>query len=98
MTIREIPLTAIPHQLVATIVNGQAVQIEVRQMGSSLYTSCMVDGVQINRNVRAVNHGEVLPWSDFRVGSQIEWVDTQGDDDPQFDGLGSRWLMCFDEV
>ena len=98
MTIREIPLSPIPHQLVATVVNGQTVQIEIRQNGSSLYTSCAVDGVQITQGVRAVNHGELLPWADYRVNSQIEWVDTQGDADPQHEGLGSRWLLCFDEV
>ena len=96
MSVYESPLTPIPHQLVASVVGSQSYEITIRQMGSSLFTSVVIDGEQITRNVRATSGGSITPWGDARVGTQIYWQDTQGDDDPQFDGLGSRWLLCYE--
>ena len=92
----EIPLSAIPHQLVAVVVHDQAFQFEIRQMGSSVFSSVIVGGVQITRNVRAVNGGELFPWPDQRVNTQFHWEDSQGDDDPQYEGLGSRWHLTYE--
>jgi len=93
----EIPLSAIPFQRVSCVINARSVEIEVRQQGSSLFTSVVVDGVQITRSTRAVNGGELFPWTFQNRPADIRWTDTQGDDDPQFEGLGSRWLLAYEE-
>lgn len=98
MAILEIPLAPIPHQIVSAVINGQVIQIEVRQAGSSVYTSSSIDGVQITQNLRAVNRGELFPWSTREAQTQIFWRDTQGDADPRFDGLGTRWLLVFEST
>lgn len=92
----EVPLSAIPHQLVAVVVGNQAFQFEIRQMGSSIFSSVIVDGNQITRNVRATNGGELFPWPDQRVGTQFYWEDSQGDEPPQYEGLGSRWHLTYE--
>jgi hypothetical protein len=93
----EIPLSAIPFQRVSLVIGSQSVEIEVRQMGSSVFTSAVVDGVQITRSTRAVNGGELFPWTFPDKPAEIKWVDTQGDADPQYEGLGSRWLLVYEE-
>ena len=95
MSFYEIPLSAIPHQLVSVVIDDKAYEIEVRQCGSSLFVSVTIDGEQITSAVRAVNRGSITPWADYRVGTEIVWVDTQGDADPQYDGLGTRWRLVY---
>ena len=98
MTIRTIPLSQIPYQIVSAVVNDQAFQIEVRQLGGSIYTTTTVDGELIASAVRAVAGGSITPWPSSAVSTQVIWVDTQGDDDPQYGGLGDRWLLGFEEA
>lgn len=94
--IYEIPLTPIPAQLVAVVIGDHAFEIEVRQVGSSLYTSTRIDGEQITRNVRATAFGSITPWADSRVPLEICWQDTQGEEPPQYDGLGTRWVLAYE--
>ena len=96
MSIYEISLQPIPYQIVACVIGGQSFEITVRQIGSNLYSSTVVDGEQITKAVRATSGGSITPWADSRVGTQVRWHDSQGDEDPQFDGLGSRWVLCFE--
>ena len=92
----EVPLSAIPHQLVAVVVNDQAFQFEIRQMGSSVFSSVIVDGVQITRNIRATNGGELFPWPDQRVNPRFYWGDSQGGEAPQYKGLASGWHLTYE--
>ena len=94
--IYEIPLTAIPAQLVAVVIGDHAYEIELRQIGASLYTSVTIDGVQITRNVRARGFGTIPRGADARVPVEIYWQDTQGEEPPQFEGLGSRWVLAYE--
>lgn len=96
MALQEIELSAIPYQILTTTINNQIFTITVRQIGSSIYTDADVDGRTIVQNVRAVNGGSITPWATAYVLSAVEWVDTQGDADPQYDGLGDRWKLVFE--
>ena len=96
MSIYEIPLQPIPHQIVACVVGGQSFEITVRQSGSSLFTSTVIDGEQIAQTVRATSGGSITPWADARVGTQVRWHDSLGDEDPQYEGLGARWMLCYE--
>lgn len=98
MSIRTIPLSAIPAQIVSAVVNEQAFQIEIRQLGGSLFSTTTVDGEIVASSVRAVSRGSITPWPSSVVGTSVVWVDTQGDDDPQYEGLGSRWVLAFEEA
>lgn len=93
---QEVELAAIPYQILTTSVNGQIFTITVRQLGSSLYTDVDVDGVNVAQCVRATNGGSITPWASAYVNTQIYWTDTQGDADPQYDGLGERWKLIFE--
>ena len=96
MTVLTIPLSQIPNQVVSVVVNDQAFQIEIRQLGGSVYTTTTVDGELIASSVRAVANGSITPWPSSSVNTQVIWVDMQGDDDPQYQGLGGRWVLAFE--
>lgn len=92
-----IVLDAIPYQQVLFLVNDDEYVVEVRQIGEWLYTSTMVNGEQITENVRATVDGKLLPYPHARVKTTVRWVDTSGNEDPQYEGLGTRWFLAVEE-
>jgi hypothetical protein len=46
--------------------------------------------------VRATAFGSITPWADARVPVEICWQDTQGEEPPQYEGLGSRWVLAYE--
>lgn len=92
----EIPLSAVPFQTVSAVVNGQSYRITVRQNGSFVYTSVMVDGEKVVDNALAVARGRVIPFAQTVAQTMLYWFDTQGDDRPQYEGLGDRWKLVYE--
>lgn len=92
----EIPLSAVPFQTVNAVVNGQNYQITVRQNGAFVYTSLLVDGEAVTNNVLAVAHGSLIPFAQTIAQTMLYWLDTQGYDRPQYQGLGERWKIIFE--
>lgn len=92
----EIPLSAVPFQTVNAVVNGQNYQIAVRQNGAFVYTSLLVDGETVTNNVQAVAHGRLIPFAQTIAQTMLYWLDTQGCDRPQYQGLGERWKIIFE--
>lgn len=92
----EIPLSAVPYQTVSAVVNGQNYRITVRQNGAFVYTSVMVDGEKVVDNALAVARGRVIPFAQTVAQTMLYWLDTQGDDRPQYEGLGDRWKLVYE--
>jgi hypothetical protein len=93
-----IPLQAVPSQAVSVTLAGQNCQINLYAklygMFADLYVSnaLVVGGILVldrNRMVRSTYLGF--------VGDLIVY-DTQGANDPAFDGLGSRYLLAYLEA
>lgn len=96
MTWMEIPLSAVPFQTVSAVVNGQNYRITVRQNGAFVYTSVMVDGEKVVDNALAVARGRVIPFAQTVAQTMLYWIDTQGNDRPQYEGLGDRWKLVYE--
>lgn len=96
MTWMEIPLSAVPFQTVSAVVNGQNYRITVRQNGAFVYTSVMVDGEKVVDNALAVARGRVIPFAQTVAQTMLYWLDTQGNDRPQYEGLGDRWKLVYE--
>ena len=89
-------LSAIPNQVCNAVINGQSFVIAVRQIGSGLFTSVNVDGTQVTQNVRATAGGCLTPWPHASVGTKLYWLDQQGSEPPQYEGLGDRWVIAYE--
>lgn len=87
-----IPLSAVPSQTVSVAVSGQVAKITVRTIGAALFFS--LDGVLTNRICR--NRQRLLIASEYHgfVGD-FEFVDTKGDADPAYWGLGARFQLVY---
>lgn len=98
MTTMQIPLSPIPFQTVSAVVNGQNYRVTVRSLGGRLYCSLMVDGERVSDTVAAAAGGKAVPWAQIKANTELLWVDTQGTEAPRYEGLGSRWLLTFEET
>ena len=92
----DIPLSPVAAQTVSTVVDGQNCAIAIYTKSTGMFFDLSVDGIPIItcRIIRdAVN---LVRSSLFRGDFQM--LDTQGNDDPQYTGLGGRWVLVFNSA
>lgn len=94
----EIPLSAIPFQELSVVLADQNCTITLRQIAESLYLDLAVDD-------RAIFRGRIceidVPINLYRsrfFRGYLFFEDTKGSDNPQYDGLGSRWRLFYATV
>ena len=108
-----VPLTANPNQAFQIVLGGQNCSIELRTLdGYALSDTVALDnpqpylafsldlsGQSITRSALCLNRKRLLVNRQYLgfVGDFM-FVDTQGFDDPQFDGLGDRWQLVYIEA
>ena len=95
MTISVIPLQPVPNQVLQVQLSGQAVELHVYQSTFAMFVDVysgvnLVKGGQIaqnlNRIVRQAYHG---------FSGDMVFLDTQGNQDPLYWGLGDRWQLLY---
>jgi hypothetical protein len=108
-----VPLAPNPNQTLQIVLAGQNCAIELRSLdgyattdtvsfdGAQPYIafSLEVSGVSITRTQNCLNRKRLLVNRQYLgfVGDFM-FIDTQGQDDPQYTGLGTRWLLVYIEA
>jgi hypothetical protein len=98
-----IPLAAVPQQSLNATLDSQAVTLNLytltNQFESNLYLDVFLSGTPILTCIRCRNLSSLLSATQYTafVGS-FTFFDTQGDSDPAYAGLGSRWLLIYLEA
>lgn len=94
-----IPLDPVPTQTLAGVLGGQACEIALRQNGQNIYFDLTVNGeaIVLSRIVRNIQR--LLIDARYRrfVGDFL-FVDTQGDTQPTYTGLGARYQLYYLEA
>lgn len=98
MGISIVPLRPIASQSVNVILAGQPCTIDLRQLGGRQYLSLSLNGTPICRSVLLVNRSAIVRAAYTGFVGELAVVDTQGDESPQFEGWGSRWLLLFNDA
>lgn len=99
MTVQVIPLEPIPSQTLNMVLAGQNCQLAVSTLATGMYFTLTADGRSICINTICRNIARLLLDRGYLgfVGD-FAFVDQQGDADPQFAGLGSRWLLLYNDA
>lgn len=94
-----VPLSAQPNQTFSITLGGQPAQIAVRLIGTSLYFSLQNAAVPIVTTRICRNRQRLLLDSQYQpfVGDFF-FQDTQGDTDPQYLGLDTRYVLYYMEA
>ena len=90
-----IPLQAVPSQTVSVALNNQACQINVYTLTTGLYVDLLVNDAQIIGGVVAQNLNVIVRDAYLGFVGDLAFADTQGDEDPVYTGLGSRFILVY---
>lgn len=90
-----VALNAIPAQSVGITVAKQNCQVVVYQKTTGLYFDLLVDSVHVVAGVRCRNGTGMVLDAYLGFVGDFMFIDTQGLADPNYTGLGSRFLLVY---
>lgn len=99
MTTQVVPLAAVPSQTLSIALAGQNCDISVYTLSTGIYFDLTVNELPITRGVICRNLARLLLDRGYKgfVGDFV-FVDSQGVDDPEYTGLGTRWLLIYNDT
>lgn len=94
-----IPLAAIPSQQFGITLAGQNCTIAVYQKTTGVYFDMLLNNQPFTSTVRCLNAAPLCEDRQYLgfVGDFV-FVDTQGETDPQYEGLGTRYQLIYLEA
>jgi hypothetical protein len=95
MAVVQVPLDAVASQSVAVTLGTQPCVIVLRQLGARQYISVSWNGTVLCSNVLVVNLSAIIRAEYTGFVGDLAAIDLQGDEAPQYDGWGTRWLLLF---
>jgi lysophospholipase L1-like esterase len=93
-----IPLQAVPSQTINVVLNNQACQINVYQKFYGIFVDLYVNNVLVVGGVLALNLDRLVRSTYLGFLGDLCFLDTQGDLQPYYTGLGSRYLFVYIET
>lgn len=92
----EIPLIAAPWQTMTVQLGEQSCRLDVRQRRTGLFVDLYVRDQPVCEGVKALDRVRLVRDTYLGFTGDLWFIDTQGASDPQYEGLGSRWLLLWD--
>ncbi len=93
-----IPLQAKPAQTVTVLLAKQPCTITVKQRHTGLFVDLYVNSAPIITGVIAENRNKIVRSVYLGFIGDLAFVDTQGDADPYYTGLGGRFILTYLEA
>lgn len=94
----QIPLQAIPNQSISATLANQNCRINIYQRTTGLFCDLYVDNALIIGGVICQNLNRIVRDIYFGFVGDFGFCDTQGESDPEYSGLGSRYLLIYLEA
>lgn len=92
---QSIPLQPVPSQSTKAVLGGQNCQIYVYQKPQGCFVDINADGVNIVVGIIARDAVPLVCREYAGFIGNLLFIDTQGSDDPSYEGLGSRWTLVY---
>ncbi len=90
-----IPLQPVPSQTLSVVLSGQNCQISVYQKSTGLYLDLKVDDAAIVTTVLCHDRVRLVRSAYLGFAGDLAFEDTLGQTDPQYDSLGSRFVLSY---
>jgi len=90
-----IPVNPIPSQTLSVNLAGQPTRLFIEQKSTGLYITVTVNGVTIVSGVYCADQVKIVRDAYLGFTGDLVWVDTQGNADPYYNGLGARWALVY---
>ncbi len=92
---QNIPLQHVPTQATKVVLGGQNVQLLIYQKPQGVFVDINADGVDIVAGIVARDAVPLMCRNYMGFIGNLLFVDTQGNSDPSYDGLGSRFSLVY---
>lgn len=92
---RTIPLQAVSSQTLSAVLANQNCQIAVYQKTTGLYFDLSVNNAPIVTTKLCRDRVKLVRQEYLGFDGDLAFVDTQGRDDPEYAGLGSRFVLVY---
>lgn len=97
MTQYTIPLDALPNQSFSIEIGESDVELEFITRGSFMYMNLKVNEEEKLNGVICLNNTNLLLYPTIGIKGKMYFKDTQGNLDPIYFGLGTRWLLVYED-
>lgn len=95
---RIVPLQPLPAQVVYTMLNDQLTRLRVYQKPTGIYIDVSLNDALVIGGVICQNKNRIIRSKYLGYIGDLAFFDTQGDTDPEFSGIGTRYFLgYFDE-
>ncbi|VVD90469.1 hypothetical protein PCO31110_01592 [Pandoraea communis] len=95
---RTVPLQALASQAITIILGGQNCRIKVDQKRTGMFFSLWINNVALVTSVQARDRTLLVRQPYLGFVGDLSFFDTQGTDDPEYQGLGTRWFLNYIEA
>lgn len=90
-----VPINAIPNQTLQVQLGNQACILNIYQLAFGLFMDVAVGAQPIVDGIIAQNRNRIVRSHYFGFVGDFVFVDTQGDTDPIYTGLGGRYQLVY---
>ena len=91
----QIPIQPVPSQQVKAVLASQNCQIAIYQKAQGIFVDLNSNGIDISVGVLAHNAVALDPREYAGFSGNLMFIDTQGLNDPNFEGFGTRWFLIY---
>jgi hypothetical protein len=92
---QEITLQPVASQQTQVVLDGQVCAISVYVKNQCMFFDLAVNGTQVAYAVQCSNLVSLVPNAYLGFSGWMIFFDTQGAENPQYTGLGSRWVLLY---
>ena len=92
---QSVPLQPVPSQSTKVILGGQNCQILIYQKPQGCFVDVSVNGVDVAVATIARDAVPLISREYAGFIGNLIFIDTQGSDDPSYEGLGDRWTLVY---
>jgi hypothetical protein len=90
-----VPLVAKPSQSLTILLGGQITQLNIAQRAQCVFIDVLVNNAVVVLGVVCQNQNRIVRYKYLGFAGDLVFFDTQGTDDPDFTGLGARWVLAY---
>lgn len=91
-----VPTAPVPSQTLLAVLGGQSCRLDIFQKTTGLFLNLYVNDELCVGGVICEDANPLVRFSTVPFVGELAFYDLQGAEDPQFEGLGSRWVLGYE--
>jgi hypothetical protein len=96
VTQQTLPVQPLPSQTFNATLGTQSCQVTLQQLATGLFISLVVNGAQVLSGYYCNDRVGLVRRAYLGFVGWLYFVDTQGTQDPSYEGLGTRYILVYE--